>query len=251
MRQLFIFIIVILNLSSSLAAQPLSGYSSRENDVFVFLNNAALLPGATSVSAGIFYERPYMVEGINKVAAAILFPLKQSGFGLSLKRTGSAEFNHSIMGLSYGRKLSPKINLGAEFAYNSQKIKGYHTKSGLSYGLGVVIYPVEKLNAGCYFEKSVSQLNYCFGFGFDASEFVLLSCIIMKETNKTATVDAFISYRPVKSIVVKGGITLDSFMTWISAGCEVRRIRVEVLSRYHQQLGFSPGLSLQLPLKKN
>ncbi len=142
--------------------------------------NQAALAQIKSSAAGVYAERRFLLSELNNYTAAIGLTTNSGNFGLKTNYSGFTDYNETQLGLAYGRKLGSKLDIGAQFNYNSIRISGgYGSSSAISFELGTILHVTDKLNAGLHINNPVGgkfgkdqqeKLSsvYSFGIGYYA-----------------------------------------------------------------------------------
>lgn len=262
----FIFIMGVqspaqsLRYAISVPYLSLSTYSNRQPDVFAFTSNQAALASISSVSAGIYGERRFMLaeNSVYTVAAAI--PTTKGNFGILLNYAGFNNYNESRIGLAYARKLGRTVNIGVQFNYFGYRIPVYGNASALNFELGAIFHFTGKLSGGLHVYNPVGgklgksgneKLAACYkiGAGYDASENFYVSAEIIKEEDKPVNVNAGVQYQFKKQFFIRAGFTSETSGGAAGAGVSWKNYRLDIAANYHPQLGFSPGIVLIANLK--
>ncbi len=238
----------------------LGAYSINHTDVFSFTANQASLAQLKNSAAAVYGERRFLLSELNNYTAAIGLTTNSGNFGLKTNYSGFADYNETQLGLAYGRKLGSKLDIGAQFNYNSIRISnGYGNASAISFELGTVLHISDKLNAGIHINNPIGgkfgkdqqeKLSsvYGFGIGYDASEKFFISAEIEKEEDQPVNVNAGFQYKFIPELLVRAGMATATSSAWLGLGLTIKSFRLDVTTSYHPQLGISPGLMILIPL---
>jgi long-subunit fatty acid transport protein len=229
-------------------------YSLNHIDVFSFTANQASLAQLTNTAAGIYAERRFLLSELADYTAVAGIKTNSGNFGLKANYTGSVNYNETQVGLAYGRKLSSKVDVGAQFNYNAIRISSvYGSASAVSFELGTLLHITDKLNAGLHINNPVGgkfgkeqqeKLSsvYRFGIGYDASAKFFISTEIEKEENQPVNVNAGFQYKFIPQLLVRVGMSSATSAAWLGVGLILKSFRLDITSSYHPQLGISPGV---------
>jgi len=248
--------------------QPLSSastgvgtYSIRHSDVFSVVTNKAALAQLKNTAAGVYGERRFLLHELSNYITMIGIPTRSGNFGLEARYAGNTDYNETMLGLAYARKLGGKMDIGAQFNYTSFRLAGgYGGASAISFEIGSILHLTERLHAGLQVsnplggkwgstkEEKLSSL-YTLGFGYDASEKFICTAVIEKQENQPVNVQAGIQYRFIPQVLVKAGMSSATSSGWFGIGLLIKKIRVEMISNFHPQLGITPGLLLLFNFK--
>ena len=249
-------------------AQPyinLSAYSQQQNDALSFTGNQAALAQTKYPGFGIYGERRFLLKETNAYHVGACFPTRMGNFGIQLNYSGFKNFNENRIGLAYARSLGKKVDVGIQFNYYGYRIPAYGSASSVNFEIGTLLHLTDKLNAGIHIYNPVggklgtsASLStteeklasaYKVGLGYDASDQFFISCEIIKEEDKPVNVIAGSQYRFARQFFARAGFISESGTAYIGAGVGWKNLRIDISSSYHPQLGFSPGILLQMNFK--
>ena len=240
----------------------LGAYSLNHVDVFSFTANQASLAQLKNTAAAVYGERRFLLSELNSYTAAFGLPTSSGNFGLKAGYYGFSDYNETQLGLAYGRRLSKKIDVGAQFNYNGIRIAGYGNASAISFELGSIMHLTDQLHAGFHVSNPVGgkfgkdqqeKLSsvYTIGLGYDVSEKFFISAEIEKEEDQPVNVNAGIQYKFIPQLLARAGISSATSSAWIGLGLTIKLFRIDVTASYHPQLGVTPGLLLLFNMNKS
>lgn len=234
----------------------LGAYSLIHTDVFSFNANQASLAQLKNSAAGVYGERRFLLSELNYYTAVAGVTTNSGNFGIKVNYSGFADYNETQLGLAYGRKLGNKLDIGAQFNYNSILISnGYGNASAISFELGTVLHITDKLNAGLHInnpvggkfgkdqEEKLSSV-YGVGIGYDASEKFFISMEIEKEEEQPVNVNAGFQYKLIPQLLVRAGMATATSSAWLGLGLTIKSFRLDITTSYHSRLGITPGVLL-------
>ena len=239
----------------------LGAYSTNHVDVFSFTVNPASLAQLKNSAAGVYGERRFLLTELANYTAAIGLTTNSGNFGIKANYSGFSDYNETQLGLAYGRKLGDKLDVGAQFNYNSIQISnGYGSASAISFELGTVLHITDKLNAGLHINNPIGgkfgkdqqeKLSsvYGFGIGYEASEKFFISAEIEKEEDQPVNVNAGFQYKFIPQLLVRAGLASATSSAWLGLGLTVKSFRIDVTTSYHPQLGITPGVLMLFNFK--
>ena len=233
----------------------LGAYSLNHVDVFSFTANQAALAQVKNTAVGLYGEKRFLLSDLNYFNAVLAMPASTGNFGLKTGYYGFSEYNETQVGLAYSRKLGNKVDIGAQFNYNSIRISGYGNASAINFEIGTILHLTEQMHAGVHaynpvggkFGKDQQEKLpsvYTIGMGYDASEKFFIGAEIIKEEDQPVNVNAGLQYKFLQLLLARAGISTSTSMIWIGVGLTLKSFRIDISSSYHQQLGLTPGLLL-------
>lgn len=263
---LFIACLIFKNSPAQVLQQPLlsvytgSGvYGKNFTDAFSFSVNQAALAQLKNTAAGVSGEQRFLLPGLTNYLAALALVTSRGNFGWKISYTGYTGYKEMQVGFAHARKLGKAIDAGVQFNYNNIGIAGYGAASALSFEAGAIFHITRVLDAGVHidnpvggrFGKSNEKLPaiYKMGFGYEASELVLISAEIIKEEQKPVIINAGVYYKFLPQLIAKAGISAAASSAWVGFGFLRKAYRLDLFTSYHLQLGISPGVLLLLNFK--
>lgn len=224
--------------------------SGTHSQPFSFLSNQASLASLPQAGACIFTEQRFGLKQLAFHLAAAAMPLNGGGVGLALQYSGFSAFNQSSASLAYGRNLG-RIGLGVQFNYTRISMGDVAIGAEVSSRWSLtrkLIAGVRLANplGGKFLQAQNEKLASVFqlGIGYEASDDAFVSMEIIKEEDRALNVLAGVQYSINKKLFTRAGIATATNEPFFSAGWQWKNCRADVMVRYHQQLGFSPGLML-------
>ena len=236
------------------AVSAAGGYGDMHQDVFGALVNPANVAHAASLSAGIYGERRYMLEGLQQFCGLVRFPLVKSGLGLQLDYAGSALMNETALGIAYGKKLGEQLSVGIRFQYYQLQVPGYVRAPALWAGAGLLFQLTPQLQTGFSFTRSAKpQLHsseppltqvYRFGMGYEPSQRVCISTDWIKETNKNLMGVIALRYAFEEGFRLRLAWQTTTQQPVAGAGLYWKGSWTDLLISYHPHLGFTPAFQM-------
>lgn len=235
-------------------------YSKNFKDVFSFSANQAGLSQVSSAAAGVCIENRYFLNELKSVKAAIVLPTEFGGIGMSVNSGGYSDFNESALAIAYGKSLG-RIGIGIQFTYYALRIAGYGGTHTLLAEGGIIVDLTDRVQFGFHiFNPFGGKLNnnasgklsaiYETGMGFEVSEKFFIGAAIIKEEDQAVNVHAGFHYSFAKRLFLCTGINTDVTKIYMGVGIQLKKIRLNIVSSHHPQLGLSPVLSISWERKR-
>jgi len=160
-------------------------------DAWSVFNNIGGISGVEQTTAFFSYVNRYGLESINSMAAGVVASAGGAGnFTLNVFRFGDRAYNEQKLALGYGNKIG-FVRLGFQVNYIQLNVEGLGRSDALALEFGGIIELVKKL----VFAAHIFNLNIA---KLEADMFVP---VIMQ---------AGLSYRPVKQLMINVAIIYDS-----------------------------------------
>jgi hypothetical protein len=238
----------------------LSAYSRSQHDALSFTGNQAALAQVKQWGAGVFGERRFMLAENAVYTAGACFPGRLGNFGIELNYAGFKDFNENRIGIAYARPLCSTVDIGVQFNYYSYNVPAYGKASALNFEIGALVHLTDVLHAGLHIYNPVGgRLGkdkteklasvYKAGIGYDASPALCIGAEIIKEADKPVNVVAGLQYRFSRQFYLRAGVLAESTSVYAGAGVSWNKLRLDISTSYHPQLGVSPGILLLFNFK--
>ena len=208
------------------------------------------------ISAGVSFENRFLISALSSRLAGFVLPTGGGSFGLSYRAFGYSQYNESVIGIAYGKKLAEKISAGIQLDYVSLQLPDIYGKKGfITFEAGVQAVPLENLTLGFHLFNPLRQdltgyagemynSNTSFGAQYTFSEKVTGMMEIYKESSYRPSFRSGIEYHVVKPVYIRAGMTTQPFQNSFGFGFEYKTFRIDLASLYHPVLGYTPSVSL-------
>lgn len=269
-KLLFVMLLCISN-QSSIIAQSFHGpvsyvgispgaYAGSQCDVFSFTANQGALAGMKYLSAAVYGEQRFMLQANRYCAAAIAAPFRAGGIGMVLDYGGNRNYNESSIGLAYGKKLGPVVDVGLQFNYFMIHIAGYRNTAAINAAGGLLLHFNDKLQGGIqvtnlmpgsFSKRPEEKLKrvYKMGLGYESSDLFFAGANLVKEEDRTVNVELVARYHFMDRFFLQTGFVSGIAVFVFSAGTTVNKFRLLVSVSHHPQLGITPGILLAADFK--
>ncbi len=238
----------------------LSVASRLQPDAFSFLQNPAVLSNLQTASIGFFAEQRYLVAGLAHAGISAGFPGKYQSAGIMLQYLGGPQAHRAAVMLSAAQKLGKEAALGVQVRYYTNRAAGYASENTLGYAVGAQLQlapqvqaAINMANPHAIMRKGKRGLQQAaagqLAVGYDLSETVFLTGILEKTEGVPAAAKAAFQYRFGSKMACRVGVGTGTGQFFLGCGYIMGRLRLDVFTSLHGQLGFSPGLQLSLTSK--
>jgi hypothetical protein len=228
-------------------------YSKNFVDVFSIVANPACIPTLQDFQMGVRAQRRYSLAELDQYTICFSASSKLGAFALQVNYQGSGGYHETQPGLAYAKSLG-NVQMGIQFNYSSMSIAGYGSTGRLVTEFGTIWHLTDQIHTGFEVQRSISLVKrygkispaYAFstGIGYEVSPFVFLGFTVFKEDLHAAIGYIGIHYQFAQQFFARLGINVRTAEASLSAGWKWNRLRVELTSAYHFQLGVSPGLMM-------
>jgi hypothetical protein len=267
-----LLILLLLSIENSFAgnepataggrAAGVGGAAVTYSDVWSAFHNQAGLAYIKKFSAGVFNETPFLLSDLSTRGAAVALPVNDLGvFALSLNYYGFNLYNEKKFGLAYAKSFGERISAAIQLDYLGTSIsEGYGSNSAFTVEAGFRAEILPKLFLGAhifnptrakladYDEEKIPTVLKA-GLGYYFSDKVLVSIESEKNMDENNIFKAGVEYHIVKILYLRGGISTNPTLTSFGFGLDFDSFKFDVAAAYHQQLGYTPNVSLTYQMK--
>lgn len=236
------------------AAVHIGAYAKTATNALQAGANQAALGNVKSFAATVYGEKRFLLRAFSTYQVALVQPAGAGAFGMQLVYAGDADFSTSKLGFAYGRRLSKTLDVGVQFDYLNNRIRGYGSAAQVSIEGGMICHFSEAVHAGfqvCnpvgvtlpkYGQKTPAV--YTAGVSYHPSEQVAITTELIKTTRLPLAVQSGLQYSFLPTLWAKAGINSGAASFFIDAGVQLTYFSVELIGSVHPQLGLSPALML-------
>lgn len=227
-------------------------------DLWNAQNNQAGLAFIKKFQAGAFYESRFLVSDLGMKAFAAAMPTKAGVFGLEVTSLGLGNlYSENKVGVAYAKSLGPKFSASVQLDYFNTHIgENYGSSSTVCGEFGLIAMPAKNLTIGFHmFNPTRSKLNgglderlpvvMRLGTVYRFSDNVFLSVEAEKDVDYKPVIRGGLEYRPVPNFYLRAGAASNPGIMAFGFGIVMKKLRLDIASTFHSQLGFSPSVGLQ------
>jgi len=234
----------------------MGGYNVTLSDVWSTNNNQAGLGFMEDLSGGIYYENRFLLSETSYKAGAFVLPVKTGALGVSVTSFGYELYNEKKAGLSYGQRFGSKLSVGVQLNYlNTKLMQEYGSKTSITGAVGVISKLSEEFTLGVHvYNPTRSKLTddnneriptiMKLGLDYRFSDKVMFAVSTEKDVDFDARVNAGIEYHVTEMFYLRGGISTNPTQYAFGVGMQLKNLKVDLSSSFHQTLGMTPGISI-------
>ena len=173
---------------------------------------------------------------------------------MAIQYFGFELYNEQLIGMAYGRQLSDKISIGAQFDYLQLRIPSYGRTASFTAEFGLLAKISRGLMAGFHlynpFEIELADLGSLplainFGLSYQPSEKIWLVAELEKQSILPENIKAGISYHIVDQLALRIGIQTQPSLISFGIGYQMTSgFSIDAGSSAHPNLGLSPLVGL-------
>jgi hypothetical protein len=246
---------------SGARSQALGGASLTFTDVYAIHNNQAGIAFLEDITAGIYSENRFLVEGINQYAGAFALPGLSGVFGLAINFFGFKAYNEKKIGLAYARNFGDRFSAGIQFDFLSTTIMGYGTRNNFTAEAGLLFEVMPGLWMGTHIYNPIRStlsdefkedipVTISFGGAYHFSEQLILTAEMEKNIDETPSFQAGIEYAIIEVLDLRVGISTAPSCLSFGIGLHLRKLQIDLAGNFHQVLGLSPSAGIAYTFQK-
>ena len=177
--------------------------------------------------------------------------------GATVGYSGDANFNTTKAGLAYAMKFGNRFAAGVQLDYIGTTLgEEYGKRSSITFDAGIMVKITEQFIFGAHVfnpihakisdydnESIPSTLNA--GFSYTFSDKLLLTAEACKNSEFPMEFRSGVEYKLGKIAYARIGLSTNPARYTFGFGLEMKKLTVDLSSSIHQQLGYSPQVSLQ------
>jgi hypothetical protein len=242
-------------------ALAMGGISVAICDFWSLANNQAGTAWLNGTGAGFGFENRFLLKELMYEQVGLALPMKAGTFGLMVNRFGNNQYSELKAGLSYARKFGKHFSVGVQLDYfRIQIMDDYGNKNLLSCEIGLIYLADKHLTLGLQLQNPVpvsitvhppEQLPavICLGLSYRFSGSFLTAIEAEKDLENPITIRGGAEYHFARPAYARIGLSTGPFSFTFGFGLEFGKLRIDMASGYHQELGFSPSGSVVYSFK--
>ncbi len=271
MRKPFLILIIFVfecshvpaseNYRTGARSLALSNATLTLSDSWSTFHNQATLANLHSLSAGVFYESRFLVDELSLAAGTFVLPINAGTFGLSFYQFGKGTYKAHKIGISFAKKLSDRLNAGVQLDYFTQELpENDEIYSFTTFECGFTYQATDELTLGAHvFNPVMNGIDVPeleqkmpaiiqIGGHYQFSELVLLCLETEKNTDQELIVKTGLEFSPVPNMALRLGVSGKPVQYSAGIGYTLKNISTDLAFNYHQKLGITPSVSVQIKL---
>ncbi|MEM7105174.1 MAG: hypothetical protein AAF502_18700 [Bacteroidota bacterium] len=229
------------------------------HDINSIFSNQAGLAFLDNWSAMIHAESRFLLPEIKMINAGFAYPTSFGTFGLSVSYFGFDLYNEQKIGISYARKLFDDVAIGVQFDYLGTSIAEYGNSGRFTFEGGVQARLMEMFLVGAHVyspirvsltENENLPTEFTAGVTWEASDKFLIAVEIEKDIDFPASFHGGLEYLILDKLALRAGVSTQPVQNTFGIGLFLGNLVIDIGSAYHQELGFTPSVSIAFQQKK-
>lgn len=196
--------------------------------------------------AGIFaYSSAPLLEGANRLGAAVLMPALLGSAGVSVFRFGDALYSESLVSAAYANRLG-LAGLGARLNYLQYRAEGFGTRGVVTLDLGGVAELTPQLRIGACIqninrpalnrEGDRAPVKMQTGIAFSPTDKLTIVTELSKDLEYATTWKAGLEYALHQRVYVRTGFNIKPNASFFGAGFIIRKVQFDYSLQYNTHL---------------
>lgn len=218
--------------------------------------NPAGLVSLEQLSFAISGQQRFALTSLNDFGLVSAIPTRFGVVGLSMQYFGFEAYQEQKIGLSYARQLFEKLALGVQFNYLNTQIIDYGNKGVPTIDIGLQAQLTKTLRLGMTVYNPIAvevadeplPTLLVIGLAYQPSSKLTIITEVKKDIALPARVVLGIDYQLLKQFALRFGVGSFPANYSFGIGLKLDKFNIDIASKYHQVLGFTPAFSLSYAL---
>jgi len=232
-------------------------------DIWSAYNNQAGLLGTQGLSAGVYYENLFFVDGLGQQGIVLAQRLDNKAIAVNMSSFGLSGYRDDRYGIAYAMQLGEKLDMGVQLNYHQTRIafQEYGNTSSVTAEIGLISHITEDFDLGFHlFNPWQAQLNEFederiptvmgLGGSYTISDRLTLMSEVAKDIERPAVVRGGIEYNVMDKVSLRAGLSSEPILSSFGAGMEFGALTVDLAASYHRTLGYSTQIALSYVLSE-
>jgi hypothetical protein len=241
------------NLSDA-ASMAMGGNTTTASAQQSILNNPALFAKENyKTIATIGVQNRFQLNELNLLSAGAIFKKKDHAFGMQLQYIGVPDYRNIGVGVSYGRRIFSKLDIGTRLHYAQLDLGNYGKKGILDADLGFHATLNKQISFGFWAKNLLhsklssienTETGLHIGFAYTPSDKVKFCAEAEKFISQAPRFKAGMEYFLAKKFALRGGFQSSPSMPSFGIGYKQNALRLDMSAAFHQNLGVISALNL-------
>jgi len=231
-------------------------------DVWSYYHNPGALGSLDRMAVGLSYENRFLLKELQSQALVVAVPMRIGVLSVGTHFYGYRQFRSQRIGAGYSLKLAEKLYAGVQLNYQGLQLNENYgsqqtatAEAGLlafitsHWKIGVSINNVGRAKLNDYQDERFPT-RFRFGTSYQLSSKVLFLLEGSKVVHYKERVKIGIEYQAVKDFFIRLGVSNQPIEFSFGFGYYWKHFTFDVSSAYHQDLGWSPQVSMLYHLSK-
>lgn len=232
------------------------------DDVWAYHHNPGALASVKTSSFGAYYETRFLTKELQTQALAVAIPLKVGVISAGAQFFGYNQYRNTRAGLGYSMKFTDFLQVGVQGNLQTLRLGGNYgstisgtVEAGLlakvseKWSVGVSVMNIGRQRINPVTDRFATVLRG--GCQYKASKKVSVLAEVEKQVITKISFRGAVEYQPVQNLFIRFGAQSAPMELALGIGYKVSGFSIDLGSKYHQTLGWSPNFGLNYQFKEH
>ncbi|AEA42539.1 hypothetical protein [Fluviicola taffensis] len=232
------------------------------DDVWAYHHNPGAAASIKTISIGTYYETRFLTKELQTQALALAIPLKVGVISAGAQFFGYQQYRNTRAGLGYSMKFTDFLQVGVQGNVQALRLGGNYgsTISG-TIEAGLLAKISEKWSAGVSVmnigRQRINPISDRFatvlraGCQYKPSKKVSIFAEVEKQVITKISFKGAVEYQPIDALYIRLGAHSGPMEFAFGLGYKIAGFSIDLGSKYHQTLGWSPNFGLNYQFKEH
>jgi hypothetical protein len=243
-------------------AVSLSNASVCLDDVWGYHHNPGATASIKTISIGAYYETRFLTKELQNQSLAVAIPLKVGVISAGGQFFGYQQYRNTRAGLGYSMKFTDFLQVGVQGNIQTLRLGGNYgsTISGTveagilakiseKWSVGVSVMNIGRQRIHPVTDRFTTVMRG--GCHYRPSKKVSIFAEVEKQVITKISFKGAVEYQPVQSLYIRFGAQSAPMEFALGLGYKVSGFSIDLGSKYHQTLGWSPNFGLNYQFKEH
>jgi hypothetical protein len=229
-------------------------------DVWAYHHNPGATASIKAISIGAYYDARFLMKELQNQAIAVAIPLKVGVISTGAQFMGYEQYRNTRVGVGYSMKFTDYLQLGVQGNVQTLRLGGNYgnTVSGTveagilskiseKWFLGVSVLNIGRQRIAPLKDRFATVMRL--GCMFKPSKKVSIMAEVEKQVITKISFRGAVEYKPIEPLFIRLGVQSAPVEFAFGIGYAVKGFSIDVGSKYHQTLGWSPNVGLAYQFK--
>jgi len=225
-------------------------------DVWAYYHNPGALGELDYASVGLSYENRFLLKELQSQALVFAMPMRVGVISVGTHFYGYRQFRSQRIGAGYSLKLADKLYAGVQLNYQGLQLNenyGHHTTATAEGGVQALINPHWRIGIGVSnigraklndYQDERYPTHFRIGTSYQLSSKVLFLLEGSKAIHYKERIKVGVEYLAAKDFFIRLGVSNQPIEFSFGFGYQWKYFSFDISSAYHQDLGWSPQISI-------
>ena len=240
----------------------LSNASVCLDDVWAYHHNPGAAASIRTISIGAYYETRFLTKELQTQALVLAIPLKVGVISAGAQFFGYEQYRNTRTGLGYSMKFTDFLQFGVQGNIQTLRLGGnYGSTTSGTIEAGLLAKVSEKWSIGISVmnigRQRINPISDRFatimraGCQYKPSKKISIFVEVEKQIITKISFKGAVEYQPVKPLYIRLGAQSAPMEFALGFGYKISGFSIDLGSKYHQTLGWTPNIGLNYQLKEH